>query len=137
MYSGTRRKAAWRITKTLHAKECGEGSNFGAENSSGSLAVFYVEQVALNRHVSCNCNITALFITYLSMLVKRFFVFRHIPKGFLPPAGRGEIDGQGTLRALAGDRLFDLSALALPASEDEAAQEVVALLQSLRIPPVR
>jgi hypothetical protein len=37
--------------KTLHAKELGEGSR-GASSDLGSLAVFNVEQVALNRHVS-------------------------------------------------------------------------------------
>jgi hypothetical protein len=42
--------------KTLHAKELGEGSKL-ASSDLGSLAVFNVEQVALNRHVSSTPNI--------------------------------------------------------------------------------
>jgi hypothetical protein len=38
--------------KTLRAKECLEGLRKSSGKLYSSLAVFYVEQVALNRHVS-------------------------------------------------------------------------------------
>jgi hypothetical protein len=38
--------------KTLRAKECSEGLRKFLGTLKSSLAVFYVEQVALNRHVS-------------------------------------------------------------------------------------
>jgi len=43
-----------RNKKSLRAKECKEGSQNALGNSTCSLAVFYVEQVALNRHVRRN-----------------------------------------------------------------------------------
>jgi hypothetical protein len=43
------------------------------ENSSGSLAVFYVEQVALNRHVSSS---KALPFSHIRAALSRSFGFR-------------------------------------------------------------
>src|SRR5437773_10134215 len=42
-------------------------------NSKSSLAVFYVEQVALNRHVSCDCKAVDSPQPQLYCLLRRFW----------------------------------------------------------------
>jgi hypothetical protein len=59
--------------KTLHAKELGEGSRI-ASSDLGSLAVFNVEQVALNRHVSSQLQKHQPLFSHIGRLLSSSFV---------------------------------------------------------------
>lgn len=72
-----------------------------------------------------------------SLLASQFPLFRSLGLVVIYSAADVSAETKQTLRELAGDHFFDLSALPLPANEDETVEKVVVLVQPLRMPSDR